>query len=112
MITIVRLELLAAVISKRLRETIVKECRYDFEQIIHIVDSEIVRAMIQKDSYDFNTFTSTRIGEIQEGSNPSQWYWVSSDDNVADLISRGKSPRNLDSRIRDTSFQTILNNEP
>ena len=94
-ITIVRLELLAAVISKRLRTTIEKECRYTFDRVIHIVDSEIVRAMIQRESYGFNTFTSTRIGEIQEGSNPNEWYWVSGKDNVADLITRGETPFNL-----------------
>ena len=59
-ITIVRLELLAAVISKRLRISIEKECRYKFENIIHIIDLEIVRAMIQRESYGFNTFTSTK----------------------------------------------------
>ena len=94
-ITIVRLELLAAVISKRLRVTIEKECRYIFDQVIHVVDSEIVRAMIQRESYGFNTFTSTRIGEIQEGSNPNEWYWVSGSNNVADLITRGETPSNL-----------------
>ena len=96
-ITIVRLELLAAVISKRLRATIEKECRFEFERVVHIVDSEIVRAMINRDSYGFNTFTSTRIGEIQEGSLPSDWYWVSGNDNVADIVSRGEYPENLDS---------------
>ena len=52
--------------------------------------------MIQHQSYGFNTFTSTRIGEIQEGSKPNEWNWVSSEDNVADLITRGETPDNLD----------------
>ena len=94
-ITIVRLELLAAVISVRLRLSIKVECRYNFERIIHIVDSEIVRAMIQRESYGFNTFTSTKIGEIQGGSIPEDWYWVNGDDNVADLLTRGEEPVNL-----------------
>ena len=41
-ITIVRLELLAAVISKRLRATLENECRFAFERVIHIIDSECV----------------------------------------------------------------------
>ena len=94
-ITIVRLELLAAVIGKRLRLTIEKECRLKFRKVIHIVDSEIVRAMINRESYGFNTFTSTRIGEIQEGSDPSDWYWIGGEHNVADIVSRGESPKNL-----------------
>ena len=91
-ITIVRLELLAAVISKRLRNSIEKECRYKFDNTIHIIDSEIVRAMIQRESYGFNTFTSTKIGEIQEGTNPKDWYWVNGESNIADLITRGEKP--------------------
>ena len=87
--TIVRLKLLAAVISKKLRKTIETECRYKFERVIHIVDSEI-----ERDSYGFNTFTSTRIGEIQEDSDPSDWFWVSGENNVADLITRGEKPGN------------------
>ena len=62
-ITIVRLELLAAIISARLRKTLEKECRYNFKRVIHIIDSNIVRAMIQRESYGFNTFASTKIGE-------------------------------------------------
>ena len=61
MVTIVRLELLAAVLSNRLRNSIENECRFQFERVIHIVDSEIVRAMIQRESYGFNTFTSMRM---------------------------------------------------
>ena len=49
-LTIVRLELLAAVLSNRLRNSIENECRFKFERVIHIVDSEIVRAMIQRES--------------------------------------------------------------
>ena len=91
-VTIVCLELLAAVVSKRLRKTIEMECRYKFECVIHIMDSGIVRAMIQRDSYGFNTFTSTRIGEVQENSDPSDWFWVS---RPGDLITRGKKPGNF-----------------
>ena len=94
--TIVRLELLAAIVGLRLRKTVECECRYKFERVIHLVDSEIVRAMIQRDSYGFNTFTSTRIGEIQEGSDPNDWFWVNGENNVADLlITRGEKPVNL-----------------
>ena len=86
--TIVRLELLAAIVGLRLRKTVECECRYKFERVIHLVDSEIVRAMIQRDSYGFNTFTSTRIGEIQEGSDPNDWFWVNGENNVADTMNQ------------------------
>ena len=64
----VRLELLGAVISKRLRSVIEKHMRYDFEKTYHIVDNEILKAMISKGSYGFNTFAANRIGEIQNST--------------------------------------------
>ena len=67
-ITIVRQELLGAVISVRLRKYVERECRYKSGKIVQVIDSEIIRAMIQRESYGFNTFTSTKIGEIEEGS--------------------------------------------
>ena len=46
MINIVRLELCGAVVSKRLREFVCKEVDLNFERVIHLVDSEIVKTMI------------------------------------------------------------------
>ena len=69
-----------------------KECRFKFDRINHIVDSEIVRAMIQRESYGFNTFTSTKIGEIQNGSDVKEWFWIKGSQNIADLLTRGGSP--------------------
>ena len=74
--TIVRLELNGAVLSKRLRLFIEKESRLTFEKTYHIVDSQIVKAMIQSESYGFQTYAAVRIGEIQEHTNKSDWYWV------------------------------------
>ena len=65
-ITIVRLELLAAVISTRLRKSLELECRFKFQRIIHIVDSNIVRAMIQRESYGYNTFTSIKLAKYRK----------------------------------------------
>ena len=88
--TIVRLELAAAVLSKRLRCSIIDHTRLKFEQVFHIVDSEIVRAMINKDSYGFNTFVATRVGEIQDSTDPSEWFWIKSELNIADILRGGR----------------------
>ena len=47
-VDIVRLELSGAVISKKLRSTIEAETRLNLNMVYHIVDSEIVKAMINK----------------------------------------------------------------
>ena len=64
-VTIPRLELNAALLASRLGKFIGKESGMSFTKRYFIVDSEIVRAQIQKESYGFNTFTGVRVGEIQ-----------------------------------------------
>ena len=58
-----------------------------------------MHSMIQKESYGFNTFAATRIGEIQQNTNPKEWFWIESKYNIADWLTRGKKPTeiNLDS---------------
>lgn len=94
-ISIDRIELCGAVLSKRIKVFLQEQCRYTFERCYHIVDSQIVHAMIQKESYGFNTFAATRIGEIQEGTNIADWYWTEGKHNIADLLTRGKKPSDI-----------------
>ncbi|XP_076061537.1 uncharacterized protein LOC143037288 [Oratosquilla oratoria] len=83
-----RIELCAAVLSCRLRMKIKQELEWHFERVIHIVDSEIVRAQIQKDSHKFKSFVGTRIAEIQSKSDPKEWWWTTSKHNPADMLTR------------------------
>ena len=83
-----KIELYGAVLNKRLKSFVDKECRYSFQKCYHIVDSQIVHCMTQKNSYGFNTFAATRIGEIQEGTNVEDWYWCDSEHNIADWLTR------------------------
>lgn len=94
-ITIVRAELNGALMSKRLSAFIKKESRLKFQKEYFIVDSEIVRAMIQKESYGFNTYAAVRVGEIQEATDPSDWYWIEGQLNIADWTTRGKKPQDI-----------------
>ena len=59
-ISIDRVELCGAVLNKRLKTFLEKESRYQFAKYYHIVDSQIVHGMVQKESYGFNTFAATR----------------------------------------------------
>ena len=52
--------------------------------------------MIHKETYGFNTFAVTRVGEIQEGTEKNDWYWTESKNNIADLLTRGKRPIGID----------------
>ena len=53
-----------------------------------MIDSEIVRAMINKDSYGFRSFAANRIGKIQEYTEKENWYWVEGNLNIADRTNR------------------------
>ena len=91
-----RIELCGAVLNKRLKTVLQKQCRYKFQRCYHIVDSQIVHAMIHKETYGFNTFAATRVGEIQESTEVSDWYWTESKNNIADWLTRGKRPIDID----------------
>ena len=87
-----RIELCSTV----LRTILQQQCRYTFQRCYHIVDSQIVHAMIHKESYGFNTFAATRVGEIQEGTEKNNWYWIESKHNIADWLTRGRTPNEID----------------
>ena len=99
-IDIVRLELCGAVISARIRCTVQREMSLEVSKVIHLTDSEVVHAMLHRQSYGFNTFVANRIGEIQQISSPDEWGWVSGNplENIADIITRGCSPMELASK--------------
>ena len=94
-IDIVRLELCGALLGTRLRTFIVKESRLNFKQTFHFTDSEIVKAMMSKSSYGFDTFEANRLGEMQRVSSKEEWFWLPGALNIADLITRGCSPQDL-----------------
>lgn len=52
--------------------------------------------MVHKESYGFNTFAATRVGEIQSSTNTEDWYWIASRQNIADWLTRGKRPEEID----------------
>ena len=92
-LSIDRIELCGAVLNSRLKAFLERHCRYKLQKCYHIVDSQIVHNMIQKESYGFNTFAATRVGEIQQNTNPDDWYWTKSKNNIADPLTRGKTPK-------------------
>ena len=91
-----RIELCGAVLSKSLKELLERESRYRFTRCLYIVDSQIVHAMVRKESYGYNTFAATRIGEIQSGTNLEDWCCVVGEQNIADWLTRGKEPNEID----------------
>ena len=100
-LTVPRLELQAVVLASRLAKTIREESRIYFKSVHFFTDSSITLAWIKSPSRAFKPFVSSRVGEIQSNSIPSQWRHIPGDVNLADDLSRGISVQDLTGRWRD-----------
>merc|ERR1712004_782036 len=92
-----QMELNGAVLSKRLREVIESESRFQFERVHHLIDSETVLCQLYKVAQKFKVFEGVRIGEIQSATNGdmSEWAWIAGKHNAADLTTRPQHPEAL-----------------
>ena len=94
-ISIVKLELNGARLDAQLKLFIQEQTKLKFSKYYLLVDSQLVWAMIQKDSYIYDTYCGIRIAEIQESTSTKDWYWLPTDDNIADWLTQGKSTSEL-----------------
>ena len=86
--SVVRNELSAAVMGARLYLTVTTAVNIKFGDVTFLTDSSAVLSMIKGDSGSLSTFGGNRVGEIQSLTKPEDWYWVSTDHNIADLGTR------------------------
>ena len=95
--TIPRLELTAALVSVKVSTFLRKELNIDISKEVFWVDSKIVLGYIANESKQFKVFVANRVVQIRNQTSPSQWKYVCSSDNPADLCSRGMSVQDLTS---------------
>ena len=89
--TIPRLELQAAVTATRLARVLRKELKMEINQEYFWTDSNIVLGYIQNDAKRFHVYVANRVAEIKQTTKSEQWNHVASEDNPADMVSRGCS---------------------
>nr|CAI5839781.1 unnamed protein product [Callosobruchus analis] len=87
--TIPRLELCGALLLSRLIDKIMKNIKLDINQVILYSDSTIVLAWLAREPAELKTFVSNRVSEILELTSKYKWQHVLSNDNPADIITRG-----------------------
>lgn len=97
-LTIPRLELQVAVLASRLAKSIPEESRIHFGNVYFFTDSTITLALIESPSRSFKPFVSSRVGEIQSYTDPSQWRHIPGEDNVADDLSQRITVNELSGR--------------
>ncbi|XP_062702144.1 uncharacterized protein LOC115263739 [Aedes albopictus] len=87
-LSIPRLELKAAVLGARYMESVQTNHSFPIAQKFYWSDSSTVLAWIRSDHRRYNKFVELRIGEILTLSDPSEWKWIPSKTNVADLATK------------------------
>ncbi|GFY32856.1 integrase catalytic domain-containing protein [Trichonephila clavipes] len=93
--TIPRLELCAAVLLAKLVKRVVAALQLETAELYLWSDSMIVLAWLRKEPMDLKTFVQNRVAKIQELYPNQLWRHVPSDQNPADLVSRGVDPDKL-----------------
>jgi len=99
-LTTPQLELNAAMLAKRGRETSQKEMHFLFKKVHHFVNSATVLGMLKKFSTRFYLYEGIRINEIQTAARGDmcEWVWVSGKRNNAEWITRRLAPCDIDSK--------------
>lgn len=92
LMSIPRLELMAAVLLSKLVRFVVNNIKELDCSIIALSDSSVVLSWLQTPSYKLKTFIANRVSQITDIMQPNCWYHVSSEDNAADICSRGSLP--------------------
>lgn len=95
-VTIPRLELSAAVVATKLNSIISQALDYHIDSTTYWTDSTSVLQYLRNQSRRFQTFVANRVSAIQESSQTSQWRYVNTAINPADIASRGINDCNPD----------------
>ncbi|CAB4037161.1 tubulin polyglutamylase TTLL1, partial [Paramuricea clavata] len=87
--TIPRLELCAAVLATQAVERTIKELKsLTIDEVVFYTDSKVILGYIQNESRRFYVYVDNRIQIIRKVSEPSQWRYIETTDNPADLATR------------------------
>lgn len=94
-ISIPRLELCAAELLAQLVQSLISECQVKLSGTTLSTDSKIVLQWLQKLPINLDTFVGNRVSTIQSITNKMTWKHVPSNQNPADLITRGLMPNDF-----------------
>nr|XP_033200963.1 uncharacterized protein LOC117163080 [Bombus vancouverensis nearcticus] len=100
--TIPRLELSGALLLTSLMSTVQQALSHKITRTIYWTDSTIVLHWLNTSPHTLKTFVANRVSEIQTKTSIRDWRHVPTDDNPADLISRGQT---LEEFLRPTIWQ-------
>jgi hypothetical protein len=88
-VTVPRLELTAATISVKVGRMLKTELQYMDVESTYWTDSKVVLGYISNDVRRFHMFVANRVQLIRENSAVESWNYITTDNNLADDVSRG-----------------------
>lgn len=88
-VTLPRLEIMAALLSAKLSNSILKAMKSQIP-CIYWTDSKITYFWVKGSPKKFKPFFRNRVEDIQSLTSPSKWFHCPGTDNPADLVSRGE----------------------
>jgi hypothetical protein len=94
-VSIPRLELSAALLLAKLVAKLKTTLNTTFDQCVYWTDSTIVLSWLQLQPSSLKTFVANRVSQIQSLTDPKEWCHVPSEQNPADILSRGRTPHQL-----------------
>ena len=93
--TIPKLELTAATVAVTVAQHILKELDMKVDSVTYYTDSTTVLHYINNEKKRFPIFVANRVRMIRDYSLPSQWKYVHTSENPADIPSRGADAQQL-----------------
>ena len=93
--SIPRLELCAAVLAVQLSDFITEHLDVEIQRVYYFTDSKVVLGYIFNRTRRFYTYVANRVARILASSQSSQWSYVETKYNPADVGTRGVSSKHL-----------------
>ena len=93
--TIPRLELTAATVAVKLAQQLLQELDVPITSVTYYTDSTTVLHYLRNENKRFPIFVANRVRVIRDFSEVSQWRYIKSAENPADIASRGTSAKQL-----------------
>ncbi|GFW76933.1 uncharacterized protein TNCV_2030381 [Trichonephila clavipes] len=94
-ISIPRLELCGAVLAAKLMKKVKEALNLQITAVHFWSDSTIVISWIHRESRELKTFVDNRVSKIHQLCSRDQWHHIASEQNPADVLSRGLLPEEL-----------------
>ncbi|XP_056121116.1 uncharacterized protein LOC130099439 [Rhinichthys klamathensis goyatoka] len=110
--SIPRLELCGSLVAAQLAKLLEKELTLPIKSISLWTDSTTVLQWLNSESCRYRVFVGNRIAEIQELTDKCSWHYVSSADNPADDLTKGKPLQYLAASNRWSQGPSFLLQDP